>query len=178
MCPQCGSNRMIKNGSIHTGTQKYLCKDCHRQFVEHPTNKVITQDTWNVVEKLLLEKIPLAGIARVTGLSERWLQTYVNAKYKAIAREVSVSPQEKGPVTIECDEMWSCVGNKGNKQWIWLAINRETREMIGAYVGSRDRDGAQGLWDSLPLSIVNARLRIRIFGRHMTVCFPPHAINQ
>ncbi len=46
--------------------------------------------------------------------------------------------------------MWSFVGKKDNTQWIWLAINRETREIIGAYVGSRDRDGAQGLWDSLP----------------------------
>ncbi len=150
MCPQCGSNRIIKNGSIHTGKQKFLCKDCHRQFVEHPTNKTISQETWDLVEKLLLEKIPLAGISRVTGISERWLQTYVNATYRDIPREVTVSPQEKGPLTIECDEMWSFVGNKDAKYWIWLAINRATREIIGAYVGSRDREGAQGLWDSLP----------------------------
>ncbi len=149
-CPQCGSERMIKNGSIHTGTQKYLCKACHRQFVEHPKQKTIAQETWDLVDTLLLEKIPLAGISRVTGMSEQWLQTYVNAKYKNIAREVTVFPQQKGPLTIECDEMWSFVGKKDNTQWIWLAINRETRKIIGAYVGSRDRDGAQGLWDSLP----------------------------
>jgi IS1 family transposase len=46
--------------------------------------------------------------------------------------------------------MWSFVGNKNNKQWIWLAIDRDTRECVGCFVGSRDRTGAQGLWDSLP----------------------------
>ncbi|MCW5211921.1 IS1 family transposase, partial [Desulfobulbus sp. TB] len=25
--------------------------------------------------------------------------------------------------------MWSFVGNKNNKQWIWLAIDRDTREI-------------------------------------------------
>ena len=149
-CPQCASEQIIKNGSIHTGKQKYLCKTCRRQFVEHPTKKTIAQATWDLVEKLLLEKIPLAGIARVTGISERWLQTYVNAKYAEIPREVTVATQEKGPLTIECDEMWSFVGSKDVKYWVWLALNRTTREIVGAYVGSRDHAGAQGLWDSLP----------------------------
>ncbi len=46
--------------------------------------------------------------------------------------------------------MWSFVGHKGNKQWIWLAIDVDTKEIVGVYVGSRDRKGARGLWKSLP----------------------------
>ena len=46
--------------------------------------------------------------------------------------------------------MWSFVGNKGNKQWIWLALDVETREIVGVYVGDRSREGAQGLWEALP----------------------------
>ena len=53
-------------------------------------------------------------------------------------------------MTIQCDEMWSFVGNKDNKQWIWLAFDVETREIVGVYVGERSREGAQGLWDALP----------------------------
>jgi IS1 family transposase len=86
----------------------------------------------------------------VTGISERWLQTYVNAKYAEISCEVTVSAQEKGPLTIECDEMWSFVGSKDVKYWVWLAINRTTREIVDAYVGSRDQKWTQGLWESLP----------------------------
>jgi IS1 family transposase len=53
-------------------------------------------------------------------------------------------------LTIECDELWSFVQNKANKQWIWLALDVDTREIVGVFVGARDKTGAQGLWDSLP----------------------------
>lgn len=53
-------------------------------------------------------------------------------------------------MTIECDELWSFVQNSDNKQWVWLAIDRDTREVVGCHVGDRTRDGAQALWDSLP----------------------------
>jgi IS1 family transposase len=46
--------------------------------------------------------------------------------------------------------MWSFVGNKDNKQWIWLAIDVSTKEIVGVYIGKRYQAGAQGLWDSLP----------------------------
>ena len=46
--------------------------------------------------------------------------------------------------------MWSFVGNKGNKQWIWLALDVETKEIIGVHVGDRSREGARKLWQSLP----------------------------
>lgn len=46
--------------------------------------------------------------------------------------------------------MWSFVGKKANKQWIWLALDQETRAIVGVFVGARDRAGAEGLWRSLP----------------------------
>ena len=46
--------------------------------------------------------------------------------------------------------MWSFVQCKENKQWLWFALDVESREIVGAYIGSRDRSGAEGLWDSLP----------------------------
>jgi len=79
-CPSCNSENIVKNGTIHNGKQKYACKDCCRQFVLNPEN-CISQDDKDLIDKLLLEKIPLAGIARVVGVSERWLQKYVNEKY-------------------------------------------------------------------------------------------------
>lgn len=81
-CPECNSEKIIKNGFIHNGKQKFRCKECGRQFVENPTNKRIPQSTWDTVDKLLLEKVPIAGISRVTDISEPWLQRYINQKYK------------------------------------------------------------------------------------------------
>ena len=148
-CPECNSTHSIKNGSVR-GKIKHECKECGRQYTLNPTKKIISQETWDLVDKLLLEKIPLAGIARITGISEVWLQKYVNRKYESIPQEVQVKEKEPGRLTIQCDEMWSFVGHKKNKQWIWLAIDVDSKEIVGVYVGSRDQEGAQGLWDSLP----------------------------
>lgn len=89
-CPECDSQNIIKNGSIHNGKPKCLCKACGRQFVENPTKKIISQETWDLVDKLLLEKIPIAGISRVTGISEPWIQKYINNKYENIEQKVNV----------------------------------------------------------------------------------------
>lgn len=51
---------------------------------------------------------------------------------------------------MQCDELWSFVDSKGNKQWVWLALDVQTKEIIGAHVGSRGRQSAQALWQSLP----------------------------
>lgn len=40
--------------------------------------------------------------------------------------------------------------NKRNKQWIWLALDKKTREIVGCYIGERGEIGAKGLWNSLP----------------------------
>jgi hypothetical protein len=65
---------------------------------------------------MLLEKIPLAGIARVTSVSKKWLQDYVNTKYASVPQQLKVS-SHKSQLNIECDEAWSFVNHKGNKQW-------------------------------------------------------------
>jgi insertion element IS1 protein InsB len=37
----------------------------------------------------------------------------------------------------EIDEMWSYVGHKGNKRWLWHAIDRETRKVLAYVFGER-----------------------------------------
>lgn len=95
-CPACNSQKVTKNGSIHSGKQKFRCKDCGRQFVENPQNKVIPQETWDLVDKLLLEKIPIAGISRVTEISEPWVQRYINKKYEDTPKKIESS--KKRPI--------------------------------------------------------------------------------
>lgn len=149
-CPKCGSFHSIKNGSTHNGKPKRQCKVCGRQFVINPSHKTVSPETKQLIDKLLLERISLRGIQRVTEVSWSWLQNYVNNKYAAIPRQVNVSRKSKGKLTIECDELWSFVFSKINKVYIWLAIDRKTREIVGCYVGDRTAKSAQKLWESLP----------------------------
>ena len=94
-CPNCESEEVVKNGRIHNGKQNYRCKVCGRQFVEDPQQKLISQQTKEMVDKLLLEKLPLAGIARVCDVSELWLQGYINRIYEAVPQQVDVSTKKR-----------------------------------------------------------------------------------
>ena len=98
-CPDCGSNYIVKNGRIHNKKPKYKCQSCGRQFVDNPTNKVISSQTKDLIARLLLEKIYFAGIARTTDVSQKWLQDYVNNKYSSIQRIVKIQPKKS---QIEC----------------------------------------------------------------------------
>ena len=124
---------------------------CGQPFVINPTNKTVSDETKQLIDKLLLERISLRGIARVTGVSWSWLQNYVNVstsldvdpersrrvnnKVAAVPRQIKVSDKPKSKLVIECDEMWSFVFSKTIKVYIWLAIDRNTREIIGCYLG-------------------------------------------
>jgi len=149
-CPKCQSTYIIKYGHTHYGKPRFLCQDCGRQFVENPTRQPIAQDTRDLIDKMLLERLALAAIARITGVSERWLQMYVNQKYYETPQQVEVSQKKTGKLTIQLDEMWSFVVSKQNKQWIWLALDADTREIVGVYIGDRSRNSAKKLWNSIP----------------------------
>ncbi|CAK0760963.1 hypothetical protein CCP3SC5AM1_2950003 [Gammaproteobacteria bacterium] len=47
----------------------------------NPKKYPISDEKKKLIDRLLLERISLAGIARVAGVSESWLQKYVNEKY-------------------------------------------------------------------------------------------------
>ena len=68
--------------------------------------------------------------------------------------------------------MWSLVGNKDNKQWILLAIDVSTKEIVGVYLGERDKARAQGLWDSLPPVYRQCAVSYTDFGSAYRTVFP------
>ncbi len=38
---------------------------------------------------------------------------------------------------LELDEVWSFVGNKGHKRWLWIALCRRTRQIVAFTLGDR-----------------------------------------
>jgi insertion element IS1 protein InsB len=121
-CPSCDSDRIVKNGSTHNHKQKYQCNICGRQFIDNPTNISISVETKLFIDRLLLERISLRGIVRVTQVSLSWLQDYVNVKMAAIPRQIIIPANINYNLIIECDEMWSFVESKKTPFYIWLAI--------------------------------------------------------
>jgi insertion element IS1 protein InsB len=91
----------------------------------------------------------------------------VNDKLAVVLRQISVSEKAREKLTIECDELLSFVFSKENKFiecdellsfvfskenkfYVWLTIDRKTREIVGYYIGNRSRESAKKLLVSLP----------------------------
>ena len=130
----------------------------------NPQWRMISEETKGIIDRLLLEKLPPAGIARALQISELWLQQYVLQKYKQVDRGVQVRPKPKHRLRVQRDELWSFVDHKGEKQcgffrmndssekkpWVWLALAAQTREIVGVHIGDHSAASAQALWQSLP----------------------------
>ena len=155
-CPACGAQHFKKNGHIHTGKQNHRGKDCGRQFVVHPENRLIDEDRRTLVTRLLCEKISLHGICRAVGVSIRWLMDFMGACFDTAPEHLHVQRPDRPHEVImrlvegEADEMCSFVQQKANKQWLWLAMDRTTRQIIAFHVGDRSRESARQLWANLP----------------------------
>ena len=157
ICPICGLGRCKKNGHIHNGKQNHLCKDCGRQFVIDKTQKLIPEPVRCLIRKALLERNSLRGICRIFSVSLTWLLSYITELYGNLPDDLNFKVGGGGSKTValytlqvEADEMWSFVGNKDNKQWIWIALDVGTRQVIAFHVGQRDRDAARQLWQKIP----------------------------
>lgn len=88
ICPDCESIRIKKNGLTHYGKQNYKCTVCNRQFVEEGKSWFISKERKALVNKLLLERISLNGIIRVTGVSCSWLQNYIKELYAMVPQDL------------------------------------------------------------------------------------------
>ena len=155
-CPSYNSTDTKKNGHIHNGKQNHFCNACGRQFVENPEQILISDAQRERIRKLLLERIPLRGICRVEGVSLRWLLGFMvdlydqlpddlNFQVKAQAEELIIYTLES-----EIDEMLSFVGKKASKQWIWMALDVKSRQIVAFHVGDRSGHSAKALWKSIP----------------------------
>ena len=51
---------------------------------------------------------------------------------------------------LEADEMWSFVGKKREKWWVWVALDADSRQVVGMAVGDRSEATARRLWKSVP----------------------------
>jgi insertion element IS1 protein InsB len=54
---------------------------------------------------------------------------------------------------LEADELWSFVGRKENKRWIWLLIERTTYQVVAVHIGDRSEQSAIALWQKTPLEV-------------------------
>jgi insertion element IS1 protein InsB len=73
---------------------------------------------------------------------------FVSACFTALPDHLYVQPLTSSHAVIiqqldvEADEMCSFVEKKANKQWLWLAMDTTTRQVVACHVGDRSRQSA------------------------------------
>src|SRR5262245_34736458 len=155
-CPQCGSTWYKRNGHIHTGKYNHRCKLCGRAFVLVPEHHVITEEQRALLARLRLERISLRGICRAVGVGLQWLFQFMVEQFQAAPEHLYIEPLGGTPAVllqrleVELDELWSFVGKKANRQWVWIAMDATTRQVITFHVGDRSRQSAQAVWEKIP----------------------------
>lgn len=68
---------------------------CGRQFVADSTKKIVSDESRALIDRLMPEKLPPAGIARSVQVSETRLQGYANRKLEAVPQRIAVK-EKKG----------------------------------------------------------------------------------
>ncbi len=62
--------------------------------------------------------------------------------------------------------------------WIWFALNRDTREIVGVYLGDRSKGSAKKLWDSLPNAYKKYGFAFTDQLLSYTAAFPKNQLRQ
>lgn len=150
-CPRCRLSHIKRNGHTYYGKQNYRCKLCDRQFVER--RETVSQEKRELIKSLLLERISLRGICRVLKVSLSWLLNFIEQLYQRTPEDLRFNAPSAAEIEIFCveaDELWSFVGKRENKRWIWLILERQTRQIIALHIGDRSQNSAIALWAKVP----------------------------
>jgi insertion element IS1 protein InsB len=108
------------------------------------------------IERLLLERISLRGICRAVGVGLWWLLQFMVERFEAAPGHLYIQPSGDTPAVVlqrleaELDELWSLVGKKANRQWVWIAMDATTRQIIAFHVGDHSGQSAAALWEKIP----------------------------
>jgi len=87
----------------------------------------------------------MASIARILQVSKDSVQRYFDPKSKDVSQQVEASEKQKKRLTVHMDELWSFVDDKGSEQWVWFALDVDTREIVGLHFGDRSAVSARAI---------------------------------
>jgi hypothetical protein len=180
-CPQCFSEAVRKNGTIHNGKQKYECIACYRQFVENPENKIIPAELKERVRRALLERVSLEGICRIFDISMTWLLDFMTETFRSLPEDLNANViaenDEFEVAVLEMDELWSFVGDRSNDQWLWLAMHSKTRQIIAFHVGKRNKAAGEALMAKIPTELKKKPAFLQINSQLTTKLSHGNSIN-
>ncbi|MBQ7335566.1 MAG: IS1595 family transposase [Clostridia bacterium] len=114
-CPLCGSVSVVRNGHRADGTQRFVCRDCHKSFVV-TTNSIVAGtkkdlSVWEQYISCMMQGMSIRKTAEVCGIHRNtafyWRHKILDA-LQNMADNVTLNG------IVEADETFFAVSYKGN----------------------------------------------------------------
>ena len=157
-CPKCQHSEARKFGFYgRNKTQRYRCPDCKATF-SPPRRRSLGSHTLNAakaiqVVTLLCEGMSIRAISRVTGVHKRTILALLLTAGEKSRRLFDAQVRNVRPRFVQADELWTFVHTKEGhlygdspKEWgdqyVWMAIDSETKLVLSYYVGKRIAESA------------------------------------
>jgi insertion element IS1 protein InsB len=136
-CPDCSSLNIVKNGKTKQRKQRYLCRDCPRQFIRNYTYLGGDPAVRALIVPLTMNGSGVRDIAHVLLVSLNTVLKTLRHASTAVSDPVVPSRVKD----LEIDEFWSFVGAKKQQRWTWSGFDRQRRKVV-ASVNDRRTDAA------------------------------------
>jgi transposase-like protein len=160
-CKFCGEQeRVVHYGRTPKGTQRYLCQECGRTFLDNkaPERKQFSTEVIASALSQFYESASLAKIQRHLHLHYgvepdrmtiyRWIIQYSD---KAV-RVLSSVPVKVGPTWVADETVLKLKAKGGSKAWFWDIIDERTRFLLASHLSeSRGARDAQALMEKAAL---------------------------
>ncbi len=149
-CTKCQSTNLSRNGKTAGGKQKYVCKDCGAYGSVDPQQSPYTEEEKERALAVYQERASMRGVQRALGVDPRTLARWLEKKVERLPPQKEQLLPRAASDVLELDEVWSFVGSKENPSWLWTALCRRTRQIVGWVVrDSRDTFAALDLRDAI-----------------------------
>jgi len=108
-CAYCQrETKQVKNGLNVSGSQRYRCQHCQRNYTPTPTSQGYPAALREQAIKLYVEGMNLRRIGRLLEVNHQSVANWVN-EYSAT---LPTAPQPESVATLELDERFTFVGEK------------------------------------------------------------------
>ena len=149
-CTKCSSTNICKNGTDYKGDQKFCCLDCNAYGTLNPTERSYPQLFKELVLRAYRERASMRGIERIFGIARQTLARWIKEQAGQLSDLAATLDPVQANDILELDELWSFVLKKSNKQWIWIALCRRTRQVVAYFIGDRSEASCRKLWSRIP----------------------------
>lgn len=152
-CLKCHHGTAVKAGTTHARSQRFRCNDCGARFTEPHQNPLGNHTTAMAgavkVFTLLAEGMSVRAVSRVTGIHKTTVLSLLVTIGAKCAALFDAKVQNIRPRFVQADELWTFVQKKQKRlkyddpaergdQYVWIAIDSETKAVLSYYVGKRD----------------------------------------